>query len=62
MIRANRFAQIALRIARATKLRKPFQESVEIDDALGFPGLKNQFQNVGVLQQEMKVLIFSGLV
>ena len=35
---------------------KPFQEGVETDDALGFPGLRNQFQAPGVLWQEMKVL------
>ena len=28
---------------------KAFHEGVEIDDALGFPGLKNQFHNPGVL-------------
>ena len=28
---------------------KTFQEGVEIDDVLGFPGLKNQFQGPGVL-------------
>ena len=36
---------------------KTFQEGVGIDDALGFPGLENQVQGPGVLQQEMKVLI-----
>ena len=28
---------------------KTFQEGVEIDDALGFPGLRKQFQGPGVL-------------
>ena len=28
---------------------KTFQEGVEIDDALGFPGLKNQLQGPGFL-------------
>ena len=28
---------------------KTLHEGVEIDDALGFPGLKNQFQGPGVL-------------
>ena len=35
---------------------KTFQGGAEINDASGFPGLKNQFQDPGVLQQEMKVL------
>ena len=40
---------------------KTFQEGVEIDDALGFPGLKNQFQAPGVLWQKIKVLIILSL-
>ena len=35
---------------------KNFQEGVKNDDALGFPGLENQFQGPGFLHQEMKVL------
>ena len=32
-----------------TNPSKTFQEGVKIDDALGFLGLKNQFQGPGVL-------------
>ena len=35
------------------RLQEPFEnlsfEGVEMDDALGFPGLKNQFHGAGVL-------------
>ena len=41
---------------------KTFQQGVEIDDALGFPGLKSQFQGPGVLWQEMKVSIEGSLL
>ena len=35
-------------------LRKLFQEGVEIDDVLGFPGLKNQFQGPGSCSRKWK--------